>query len=215
MAMFLKYLIRIRSAWRNAVVLFRLRYQGCSIGRSCRINADIKCSDSVNIKDFVNLGMEVSLSSGVSVGSFSALSRIYVGENSQVDRGVLCTGNGNGRIMIGKECYIGINNVLDWSDNIFIGDYVHIAGPSTGVWTHSSARMCSNGVALSNANELTRPLSPVIIENQVYIGGNCTLYPGVTIGENSIVAPNSAVTDNVPPFTLVGGVPARFIKSLK
>ena len=49
-----------------------------------------------------------------------------------------------------------------------------------------------------------RPTSPILIENNVYIGGNCTIYPGVTIGHHSIVAPNSAVTINILPYTLVG-----------
>lgn len=212
---FLNYLWRIRAAWRNALVIFRLQNRGCSIGRNCKINGDVKIEDAVIVKDFVTIGNAVTLGKGTSVGSYSSLSRISAGENTQLDRGVLCTGNGNGRITIGKECYVGINNVLDWSENIAIGDYVHIAGPSTGVWTHSSARMCGNKVNLAMANLDTRPISPVIIEDQVYIGGNCTIYPGVTIGRNSIVAPNSAVTENVPAYTLVGGVPAKFIKSLK
>ena len=59
-----------------------------------------------------------------------------------------------------------------------------------------------------------RPTSPIIIENNVYIGGNCTIYPGIKIGSYSIIAPNSAVTKDVPPNTMVGGVPAREIKKI-
>jgi len=122
------------------------------------------------------------------------------------------TGYGNGNINIGKECYIGIYNVLDWSDDISIGDYVHIAKPSTGIWTHSSAKKCYYGIQLSNKSAEYRPTSSVIIHDHVWIGGNCTIYPDVTIGQNAIIAPNSAVNKNVPQYTMVGGVPAKFIK---
>lgn len=52
----------------------------------------------------------------------------------------------------------------------------------------------------------------VIIENDVWVGGNCVITAGVTIGEGSVVAAGSVVTKDVAPFTIVGGVPAKFIK---
>lgn len=52
----------------------------------------------------------------------------------------------------------------------------------------------------------------VIIENDVWIGGNCVITAGVRIGEGAVVAAGSVVTKDVSPFTIVGGVPAKFIK---
>ena len=135
-------------------------------------------------------------------------------DNTEISSGVIFTGYGQGVIKIGKETYIGINNILDWSNNIKLGDYVHIAGPSTGIWTHTSAPMCSNSIPVRNKSAKFRPTAPVTIESNVYIGGNCTIYPGVTIGHHAVVAPNSAVTKNVESYTLVGGVPAKFIKKI-
>jgi len=109
---------------------------------------------------------------------------------------------------------MGIFNFLDWSDNIIIGDFVHIAGPSTGLWTHTSAPMCLNSIPLEEKSKKYRPTAPIVIESNVYIGGNCTIYPGITIGHHSIVAPNSAITRDVLPYTMVGGVPAKIIKKL-
>ncbi|WP_322981961.1 acyltransferase [Pseudomonas sp. C11] len=54
--------------------------------------------------------------------------------------------------------------------------------------------------------------SPVCIENDVWIGANCIILPGVTIGEGAVVAAGSVVSRNVPSFTYVAGVPARVIK---
>lgn len=56
--------------------------------------------------------------------------------------------------------------------------------------------------------------SPVVIGKNVWIGANATILPGVTIGENAIVAAGAVVTKDVAPNTIVGGVPAKFIKMI-
>lgn len=54
----------------------------------------------------------------------------------------------------------------------------------------------------------------VRIGNDVWIGGNCTILPGVTIGNKVVVAAGAVVTREVPDNCVVGGVPARVIKTL-
>lgn len=55
---------------------------------------------------------------------------------------------------------------------------------------------------------------PVKIEDKVWIGSNATVLPGVTIGEGAIVAAGAVVTKDVSPRSVVGGVPAKFIKKI-
>src|SRR6185437_13099855 len=55
---------------------------------------------------------------------------------------------------------------------------------------------------------------PIVIERNVWIAAGATIIGGVTVGENSVVAAGSVVTRNVPPNTLVGGNPARVIRSI-
>jgi acetyltransferase-like isoleucine patch superfamily enzyme len=57
-------------------------------------------------------------------------------------------------------------------------------------------------------------LNPVIIKRNAWIGAAATILPGVTIGENAVVAAGAVVTKDVAPNTIVGGVPAKFIKSI-
>jgi acetyltransferase-like isoleucine patch superfamily enzyme len=57
--------------------------------------------------------------------------------------------------------------------------------------------------------------APVVIKRNAWIGAAATILPGVTVGENSIVAAGSVVTKDVPPNTIVGGVPAKVIKMIE
>lgn len=55
---------------------------------------------------------------------------------------------------------------------------------------------------------------PVVLERNVWIGSNSTILPGVTVGENSVIAAGAVVSKDVPANVVVGGVPAKVIKSL-
>lgn len=55
--------------------------------------------------------------------------------------------------------------------------------------------------------------APVVIEDYVVIGSRVTILPGVTIGRGAVVASGAVVTHDVDPYTVVGGVPAKFIKT--
>lgn len=57
--------------------------------------------------------------------------------------------------------------------------------------------------------------APVIIDQDVWIGANAIILPGVTIGEGAVVAAGSVVTKDVPPWVIVGGIPARVLRHRK
>jgi acetyltransferase-like isoleucine patch superfamily enzyme len=57
--------------------------------------------------------------------------------------------------------------------------------------------------------------APIIIGNNVWIGSNSTILPGVVIGDNSIIGAGSVVTKNVPSNVIVAGVPAKVIKKIE
>lgn len=70
----------------------------------------------------------------------------------------------------------------------------------------------NHGLAIETRNT-THP-SPVIIGDNVWIGSSSTILPGVTIGDNSVIAAGAVVTKDVPKNTVVAGVPARVIKTV-
>ncbi len=57
--------------------------------------------------------------------------------------------------------------------------------------------------------------APILIRKNAWIGAGASIMPGVTIGENSIVAANAVVTKNVAPNTIVGGIPAKVIRTFE
>ena len=185
------------------------------VGAKVLFSRDTVVGAGCTIEEGVIFDTQVTLKNNIKVGKNCFLSNITVASRSIIEAFCICVGTKKGRIDLAENVYIGIGNYLDNSDNIRIGPDVQIAGPSTAIYTHSGAQMCLRGVALSEiATTQYRTTAPVIIENNVYVGCNCTVYPGVTIGHHSIVAPNSAVTKDVPPLTMVGGVPAREIKKI-
>lgn len=64
-------------------------------------------------------------------------------------------------------------------------------------------------------NRGTMYLKPIELKERTWVGSNATILPGVTIGKNSVVAAGSVVTKDVPPDTIVGGNPAKFISNLE
>jgi acetyltransferase-like isoleucine patch superfamily enzyme len=59
------------------------------------------------------------------------------------------------------------------------------------------------------------PAKPISIGRNVWIGFDCVVLPGVTIGDGSIVGARSVVTEDVPPLTTVAGNPARVIRKIE
>ena len=104
------------------------------------------------------------------------------------------TGNHNLTILDIREVYIG-NNVMI-GPNTLITTVGHPLSPKGRRQYHAFAQ-------------------PVRIGNDVWIGGNVTILPGVTIGNNVVVAAGAVVTKDVPDNTLVGGVPARKLKEIE
>lgn len=117
---------------------------------------------------------------------------------------------GPGGISIGKECFIADEVLIDLYDKVVLKDQVTLA-QRVLVLTHTNV-----GYANHPLQKYFPKLSkPVIFNKGVVIGAGSIILPGVIIGEKSFVAAGSVVTKNVPPNTLVAGVPAKVIRKIK
>ena len=113
---------------------------------------------------------------------------------------------------------ISVGRRVSINDNVFLNGYGGIEfGDDSGV-AYGSA-LISEDHAIVNPDILIKeqPKIPgkITVGKNVWIAANCTILKGVTIGEGSVVAAGSVLTRSVPPFTLVGGNPARVIRSIK
>lgn len=150
-----------------------------------------------------------------------------LGKGSFIKRGVRLLGNPY-RIKIGKKFKIWENCVVAvGTGKILIGD-----NGLFGVGTFVNAGSCNirigNGVAIAphcriiaySHHYFPRKLiadshveADITIEDDVLIGTGVTILPGVTIGKGAIVAAGAVVNQDIKPYTIVGGIPAKLIKT--
>jgi acetyltransferase-like isoleucine patch superfamily enzyme len=132
--------------------------------------------------------------------------KFSLGHHSVVES-FCCVNNAVGDVIIGNHTRIGIHNTI--IGPVTIGNHVNLAqGITVTALNHNfkdtSKRIDEQGISTK----------PVVIGNDVWIGANAVVLPGVTIGRHVVVAAGAVVTDNVPDNVVVGGVPAKIIKQL-
>jgi acetyltransferase-like isoleucine patch superfamily enzyme len=115
----------------------------------------------------------------------------------------------NGILNIGNAVAMSYTAIY-CSNRITIQDNVMIGGGTCIYDTDFHPLTASDRLA---DNDEKTASSPVIIESNVFIGANCTILKGVTIGNNSIVGACSVVTKSIPPNEIWAGNPAKFIKA--
>jgi acetyltransferase-like isoleucine patch superfamily enzyme len=123
-------------------------------------------------------------------------------------------------IQIGKDCFIGpgitltplggeyFEHTINKADKLLrLGDRVGI-GPNVSF-------ICSSLPKKSwKLSKIYGKIAPIIIDDDVWIGAGVIFLPGITVHQCSVVGAGSVVTKDVPPYTVVAGVPARPIKTL-
>lgn len=104
-------------------------------------------------------------------------------------------------VRVGKGTIIGEQATLDGRGGLHIGDHVDIASQ---VMLYTSEHDLHD-------EHFSPIIAPVTIEDYVFIGPRVIILPGVTVGKGAIIAAGAVVTKDVPPMTIVGGVPAKEI----
>ena len=117
----------------------------------------------------------------------SELSNVKIGLNASINSNVMINARGKGRIFIGNNVLIGPNVVLRSNNHTFKSTKIPII---------------SQGMTEGE----------IIIGNDVWIGSNAVILPNCNIGDGAIIGAGAVVTSNIEPYTIVGGIPAKFIK---
>ena len=132
--------------------------------------------------------------------------RFWLGRHSVIES-YCCINNAMGDVTIGSYTRIGLHCTI--IGPVRIGSHVNLAqGITVTALNHNfldtSLRIDQQGVSTK----------PVTIGDDVWIGANATILPGVTIGNHVVVAAGAVVTHDVPANTVVGGIPAKVLKAL-
>jgi acetyltransferase-like isoleucine patch superfamily enzyme len=151
--------------------------------------AEINCLSQQGIK----------LGNRVTIGKYAIIrpSNIYGGP---IGEGLTMGDNSN----IGPYNYIGCSGKITIGNNVMLAPRVSIYAENH-VFDHPELLIRDQGVEKKE----------VIIEDDCWIAANSIILAGVTIGQGSVVAAGSVVKENVPAYSVVAGVPAKFIKSRK
>lgn len=134
----------------------------------------------------------VWLNDGVEINSNS---RIVLGEGTTVQRNTTI----NGEVSIGAECL--------FAPNIFISSTSHVHDYLPGLSIREQERKISKTDFLKLYNK------PITIGDDVWLGANVVIMPGVSIGSHVIIGSNSVVNQNIPSGVIAAGVPVKVIKS--
>ena len=132
--------------------------------------------------------------------------RFSLGQKSVVES-YCCINNAVGDVVIGDHTRIGLHNTI--IGPVTIGCHVNLAQgiTVTGLnhnFESTDKRIDEQGVSTQQ----------VTIGDDIWIGANAAIMPGVTIGNHCVVAAGAVVTKDVPPHSLVAGVPAKIIKQI-
>ncbi len=146
---------------------------------------------------------------GLLVGSqvgFKHLETFQIGNTCFIGAGAYIQGRFDGRCVIGDNVWIGPGAYFDARD-LVLGDYVGW-GPGAKVLGSAHTGLPADVPIVQTDLEIR----PVRVQPWADIGTNAVLLPGVTVGKGAIVGAGAVVTHDVPPFAIVAGVPARFLR---
>lgn len=190
--------------WKGS--LFRWLFAG----EQLHIEEGFKCDSwpSVNITDGakVYIGSKVHLRRNVEIRAHGQ-SEVRLEGNIRIDRGVRILAANAAQVIIGKGTRIGLYTVLNGGDSIQIGDKVLISG---FVYLQTSMH---NHQREGKIQDQGYSHAPISLGEDAWLGAHVVVLPGVTIGKGGVVGSNAVVTKDVQAFEVVGGVPAKVLKT--
>ncbi|MGL1958235.1 MAG: acyltransferase [Colwellia sp.] len=146
--------------------------------------------------------------STISIGEYCSFRSSQHSNSIGLKQGCFLSTSKNAEIVIGDCCGFS-GTVISASKRIVIGNNV-ICGANTTIT--DADRHAINAKARKQGD--VGKCSTVVIHDDVWLGMNCVILKGVTIGKGAVVAANSLVCKDVPEYTIVGGNPAKVIKEL-
>lgn len=141
--------------------------------------------------------------------SMQGMNNIELSDGVKIAKNCSLFGGPNNHLEIGKDSYVGMNTIMNgYVDKITIG-----ANVSFGANVYL---MVDSGPNASDKLQRLFPVEhgPITIGDHSWIGSESVIMPGVELGQFCIVAANSFVKQSFPPYSIIGGTPAKLIRTL-
>lgn len=150
----------------------------------------------------------ISLGSDVEIDISSSINNVKIGDNVKIAKNCSIYGGKSNVLELGANSYVGMHSILNGyaakleiGKNVSISQFVNI--------------MVDSGPNASPAMQQIYPIEkgPVFIGDNCWIGSNSVIAPNVSLGKFCVVGANSFVNKSFPDFSIIGGTPAKIIKS--
>lgn len=151
----------------------------------------------------INLGQNVSIDTTASVNN------VTIGDNTKIAGNVKIFGSPENQLTVGKSCYFGPNTLVEgYNAKVTIGNHVSFA--------QNINLMSGSG---PNASEVMQRIFPILkgevsLGDHTWIGASVVIMPNVSLGKYCVVAANSFVNKSFPDYSIIGGSPAKLIRTL-
>lgn len=154
------------------------------------------------------------------IGMLHQLGFVHLGANVSFGDNVYLTAwksggasLGNPYLKIEDNCHFGAYNHITCANKVVIGEFC-LTGKWVTITDNSHGETDYDSLLLPPKQRKITTKGPVVIGKNVWIGDKATILPGVTIGDGAVIAASAVVTKDVPAYSVVGGNPAKIIKSV-
>jgi acetyltransferase-like isoleucine patch superfamily enzyme len=173
-----------------------------TVGPGCFIEKDVRWQ----VPRRIRLGRRVMIGEGCFVDAHSLAGRIILGDDVWLSRGCYVLAQRDMEVRIDDRAYIGHRSLLYGTGGIHIGQDVLLANDVQLICgNHTFARRDVPIRAQPTVEQ------PIVIEEDVWLGASVIVLGGVTVGRGSVVGAGAVVTQDLPPYSIARGVPARVV----
>ena len=190
-------LVRIINSYTKMINHFCNKYYS-KVFRVCGSNLNLSWPINILGSQAISIGDNFIARKNLKIRAFTQF-------NSQVFSPQIIVGN---NVNIETDCHIGCINQIIIGDNVLIASGVYISD-------HSHGELDYRDIKIPPIKRNLTSKGPIIIEENVWIGERVVILSGIRIGKFSIIGANAVVTKNVPPYSIVAGVPAKVIRTIK
>jgi acetyltransferase-like isoleucine patch superfamily enzyme len=151
----------------------------------------------------------IALGKNVTVDASASINNVTIGADTKIAAQVRLFGSEEHQLVVGSHCYFGLNTIVEgYNAKVTIGNHVSFA--------QNINLMAGSG---PNASQAMQQLFPIVkgevsIGDHSWIGASAIIMPNVHLGKYCIVAANSFVTESFPDYSIIGGTPAKLLRTM-